>query len=791
MFGLLLQRGFVERSGFGRLLRSHPLSLRADPAKAKPEHSTRAWYHRVTFDAIPALRSCSVQEMVIMAAYVCALAAVIQSSLSDYAAVGRSGMYVLGHLASMHLALAILPVSRNSVFLWACRVPFDTAVRWHRRFGSMAVLFTFVHGATMLKIWNVAVLVYISDCQFGGAALFGTLSLVCLLGLLISSAEWVRRAHYEWFLYSHVVFVIGAYVFALLHSVQFRWLLIVPGALYCFDVLVRVFLSPYVVFGGAAALRPDDGADSALQCCVSPKIRLVRVQCLGSSAARDLHDRVVILSFRLAHSSLLPAFPAGSWIEICAPQVSRWQSHPYTVSSSRQDAHGTTITVHVRAMEPTSTEGGAATWSQQLWEQAVASLPKGVADVNFDLEPRAGIDQRGAFDEQEDPLPTAERRSLQPRSAAVAADASSVVLRTPLHVTLCGPYAGLYLPVMSYRVVVLIGGGIGITPLMARLEEYVRKLDELHAQGHGLADGAGKARPGAACRVPLRVYVLWSARSLSAFRSWFPSLMSRLSSRDCPASSRTHLQLHCTNPQVGLERLEREFDLVAEMPNSTREAINQAAAAIELPRNPSAEPPRPTRNVGSVVVQVESVPASRAVASAVRLSGPVVGPAHASVGSSLTGSPGAVQLRVLKAYDSQQALQMDDDLEVGNSNGAQAAGAADSVVPASSSVGASPAGPAVRRSLSSHASVRRLPQLHRARPNMVTFLDRVQRELPLIPPMDTGDAAADPASGAEVLPPLSCSDVFVLSCGPSSLISAAEAEAQRRGMHYAHEGFEW
>lgn len=43
------------------------------------------------------------------------------------------GGQAAGRLAAFMLGVSLLPVSRNSLYLLLLRVPFDRAIRWHRR----------------------------------------------------------------------------------------------------------------------------------------------------------------------------------------------------------------------------------------------------------------------------------------------------------------------------------------------------------------------------------------------------------------------------------------------------------------------------------------------------------------------------------------------------------------------------------------------------------------------------------------------------------------------------------
>ncbi len=178
LLGCILQCGFVQRSGCGRCLRTRPLlcirqrrrgggveeeashlgATSVSKAQAASKSSLSfarssgdELWHQFSLQFLPSLRNLSTQECFFVTVYLAFVAACIASCAADYDAIGRSPFYVLGHLA-LHLALILLPVTRNSVWLRLMNISFDVAIAWHRRLGYLTLLINIAHFISMLVV---------------------------------------------------------------------------------------------------------------------------------------------------------------------------------------------------------------------------------------------------------------------------------------------------------------------------------------------------------------------------------------------------------------------------------------------------------------------------------------------------------------------------------------------------------------------------------------------------------------------------------------------------------------
>lgn len=506
----ILQRDPIKVSMIGRLLRMRPfMRLTSTDGRSRSEHIM----HRLTLQFWPTLRGLSAQEVACVLIYFGINIGVAVSSFTDYDHVARSRMYVFGHLFALHLALMLLPASRSSVLLPMFGIGFDIAISWHRRIGLVTVALAIVHLVSMVIVWAPDVLFYTSTCQFGMGSLYGLLSVICLLLLLVSSIEWMRRHHWEWFLYAHILLAVIAFVFALMHSVNLRWLSIVPGALLLVDVALRLGVNPYGRFGGRITSQTERSID--LVAPPTPKnqcARIVRIDCHDGGES----SRVVVITLVVVSSRGERTPQPGAHLYLRVPEISSHEMHPFTISTARSVLNGdeqrTFLTIHVLAMQRATdsktllplcaSPPESPTFTQRLYSLAASALPPYRSSIVFD-----GCDDVVSFD-------------------AWSCDAPAAVGSTaPFSLLIDGPYHGLNLPPLKYKVLVLVMGGIGVTPAMSILEHYMNEYEARQAAADH-REGAAPLTPKSA--LPLRICLVWTSRTASAFEKWFPRQMQRM-----------------------------------------------------------------------------------------------------------------------------------------------------------------------------------------------------------------------------------------------------------------------
>jgi len=171
-------------------------------------------------------------------------------------------------------------------------------------------------------------------------------------------------------------------------------------------------------------------------------------------------------------------YTAGQWLFIQVPEVSRWQWHPFTITSAPEDPY---VSVHIRQV---------GDWTHALGERlgagpsVVAALTKAAMKGSEKDDKDSYIGVRGDFVE----LDTA--TSSRPLPG----------------VRIDGPYGAPAEDVFNVEVAVLVGAGIGVTPFASILKHiwYCQRKGKM---------GSLK-----------RVEFFWVCRDAPSF-GWFQSLL--------------------------------------------------------------------------------------------------------------------------------------------------------------------------------------------------------------------------------------------------------------------------
>ena len=254
------------------------------------------------------------------------------AGLAEFALLARRTLQldiVFGHLTAINLTLAVLPVTRRSVWHFAFGLSFERAIKWHRFVARMAVLSMLGHALVLIDFNGLGVLLHTAPLKHGIAAIFGTLAGSCMLLMSLSAFEPVRRRVFEAFWYVHIPLFMSTVVFAALHSEYARYYLIAPVGLYLVDWLLRFSNTARSVTVVESAVLADAGES-------------FRVGRLTVSA------------------SMTPT--AGQYVFVNLPAVSLLQWHPFSVSSVPEPAaggKGATFSVHMLDMGKSTFTGAA------------------------------------------------------------------------------------------------------------------------------------------------------------------------------------------------------------------------------------------------------------------------------------------------------------------------------------------------------------------------------------------------------------------------------------------------
>jgi len=240
-----------------------------------------------------------------------------------------------GTLATFALAIVLLPLDRTHALFRLTRVPFERAVKFHRRAGRAAALLVVLHGALELYVQGLAEVWTFAFEPWGFGNGYGSIAGLASIALLVASVGQIRRSCYELFLWVHRAL---------------SMILLVAGALHCFAfaTLAAVCLSLHGASLVARRLRRT-----------SPLVAL-RHRRLGV-AEIDSEAALLEVPWRRGGNAADEPLPPGTWFLLQAAGSREW--HPYSVAAESRDS----ITFLVKNM-------GAESWSARFVRQAPASV---------------------------------------------------------------------------------------------------------------------------------------------------------------------------------------------------------------------------------------------------------------------------------------------------------------------------------------------------------------------------------------------------------------------------------
>lgn len=249
---------------------------------------------------------------------------------------------------------------------------------------------------------------------------------------------------------------------------------------------------------------------------------------------------------------------AGQYVMINCPQVSKFEWHPFTLSSSPADPH---LTLHIRA---------TGDWTSQLYDlakehgqetlglskmgsikffttsavevrenrkaQASNQSPKDIelGDVVFtDIEPwmnhsphsmTGQISYKGGIAQ---PMPPTELESEQELES-----------KLPFQIRMDGPFGAPSQRYSDYPVIVLIGAGIGVTPMASVLNDVLHCIDTYRCQMCGFVNVDAPS-----FKVK-KVHFYWTVRSRGE-AMWFKQVLEGIAQSD--EQNVLDINIHLTN----------------------------------------------------------------------------------------------------------------------------------------------------------------------------------------------------------------------------------------------------
>jgi predicted ferric reductase len=301
---------------------------------------------------------------------------------------------VLGHMLTLTMSFLAFPVARNSVWEKAFGVPFERAIAYHRWLGALTWLLVTAHMALWWAKWALEgtllssafspVGLQVTPCgnnpgnppclmappqdDPGPDAVAGSLHVdnftvvvaelaYLLLTAVLSVAVFCRRSNYKLFTITHHAALLF-FMAAILHAWS-HWYYTAAGLiLYAFDKAART----------AKAARA--------------------VEVVSLSHAGGV-TRLVLGARALGAAG----FFAGQYAFVCVPELGALEWHPFTISSSPEDAlaepgdgseaglaaSAGTVTFHIKDM-------GAGTWTRRLALLAQRTAPGDAARLAVSVD---------------------------------------------------------------------------------------------------------------------------------------------------------------------------------------------------------------------------------------------------------------------------------------------------------------------------------------------------------------------------------------------------------------------
>lgn len=273
----------------------------------------------------------------------------------------------LGILAIINLGwYLILPIGRRSVMLEALCLSWERAVKYHRWMGYYTMLLTIGHGVMYVGVWfygdgherfdpDGLMLQHnlvpwgcstmneddvIDSCDDDTALqlrvnFYGITAFVLMMIMTLFALPWVRRVHFEWFYYSHHLFIFVLFFMGLHYKGAFIYL--IPGvAMYMVD---KVF--PLYAYRSAGTVRTR---------LVAPDVIEIRIP------------------------TRTQEYYGGAYVFLNVPSVSWLEWHPYSLTSAPQE--GEDLVFHLK---------GAGTWTRAVIEAAKEAKANG-SDLSIRID---------------------------------------------------------------------------------------------------------------------------------------------------------------------------------------------------------------------------------------------------------------------------------------------------------------------------------------------------------------------------------------------------------------------
>ncbi|XP_052261519.1 NADPH oxidase 5-like isoform X2 [Dreissena polymorpha] len=324
-----------------------------------------------------------------------------------------------------------------------CQVlPFDQHILFHKMTAFAIAFFAVEHmlahigNAVVLTVGNAANETQTWEVLFttvlglglveGWAYITGWILMVILIVIVICSHPFVRRSgHFQVFYWTHMLYV-PFWILLILHCKRFWMFIVGPGVLFLLEKVSRSKLIKMARFG-----------DTYIE----------EVNLLPSGVTHLVITRPTNFRFR-----------PGDYIFIQIPEIATYEWHPFTISSAPEmEGH---IWLHVRS---------AGHWTRKLYEYFDKHDVNAAQNADQTAVRRRGTSKKFVKIEQAYARQSEARKSRASRkSSSKPSKQTHKVVNVKCFID--GPYGTGTREVFDTEHAVLIGAGIGVTPMASILQ---------------------------------------------------------------------------------------------------------------------------------------------------------------------------------------------------------------------------------------------------------------------------------------------------------------------------------
>lgn len=321
------------------------------------------------------------------------IAGVIKSIAQDTLDPGHGPARATGWITSILCILLLLPTAHTNIWVKCFGLSFERAIKFHRILARAFIISTYFHMICSGDHWGWDVVVrWTATGREPVYPLYGFIAMLLSSLMAALALEPVRRLHFEVFFFSHKVLFPLVVIFVVIHLWH-----------------VRSFVTLMV---GACVLYLLDRLVGYTRSWTKVELDKKRGECeyVGGASVLQINETGYFQRGGFGNK-------CGDYCFVCVPQVSKWQWHPFTISSAPLKP----ITLHIKDM-------GAGTWSGGLAE----------------LVKKGELDSDG--------------------------------------VMMDGPYGSFQVDLDRYTRLVLVAGGIGVTPMASILSEILGLKAEIESR---------------------------------------------------------------------------------------------------------------------------------------------------------------------------------------------------------------------------------------------------------------------------------------------------------------------